>query len=242
MVSSKLVLQTPAVVCTVLGIVCIFVALATPAWQVVYARELQQWLQNGLWMSCKTRPTGMFTCSYAFTHAVADYHRSLDAIGRDDGTLEFYAWQRNLLYVFLVAQLLAVMCLVMFCFSHTSSLERLASILFTLLVTFAVFICCGSLIVFAIYASMVEYRFYYTSVSGIYEKHRGYSFYIALAGSVLYILALCFSLPYAIQVAHDRSPHDTDSERKLPSYSLDSVPQFSRQDLFAMRSLPSTPC
>ncbi|RCN42311.1 hypothetical protein ANCCAN_11714 [Ancylostoma caninum] len=51
----RLILQIIALVCMILGLILIFTALATPSWQVAYVRELQQWLQSGLWMSCKTR-------------------------------------------------------------------------------------------------------------------------------------------------------------------------------------------
>ncbi|KAK6761658.1 hypothetical protein RB195_022661 [Necator americanus] len=53
--SLRLLLQIFAILCIILGLIIIFIAMATPAWQVAYVRELQQWLQSGLWISCQTR-------------------------------------------------------------------------------------------------------------------------------------------------------------------------------------------
>ncbi|VDM58456.1 unnamed protein product [Angiostrongylus costaricensis] len=148
--------------CIILGLILLFIALATPAWQVnfsafhgaffaftvfcawtqyfsfrlqvVYARELQQWLQSGLWMSCQTST--------------------------------FYS----------------------LCLYHVDMYNITA------------LICCGSNVAFIIFSYMVEYRFLQVSVSGIYEKHRGYSFYVALCGSLLYVVAFFFSLTYIIHI------------------------------------------
>jgi hypothetical protein len=47
------VFQIAGLVLAILGFIAGFVALATPAWQVVYAREIQQWIQSGLWLNCQ---------------------------------------------------------------------------------------------------------------------------------------------------------------------------------------------
>lgn len=47
--------QAAALAFSVLGFFVTWAALLTPAWQVVYAREIQQWIQNGLWLNCQTR-------------------------------------------------------------------------------------------------------------------------------------------------------------------------------------------
>ncbi|KAE9419599.1 hypothetical protein Angca_009753 [Angiostrongylus cantonensis] len=80
MASPKIFLLAPTVMCIILGLILLFIALATPAWQVVYARELQQWLQSGLWMSCQTRPSGMHMCSYAFAESDLNMHANVDIL------------------------------------------------------------------------------------------------------------------------------------------------------------------
>ncbi|KAK6761664.1 hypothetical protein RB195_022665 [Necator americanus] len=95
------------------------------------------------------------------------------------------AWQRSLLHVFALGQLCALLSLISYCFSHTSTLERVPQILFLGFACLAAFICTGSTIAFAVFSYMVEYRFHHVSVSGVYEKHRGYSFHIATAGAQL---------------------------------------------------------
>lgn len=48
-------LQIGAISPAIIGFFTSFVALSTPAWQVVYAREIQQWVQSGLYLNCQTR-------------------------------------------------------------------------------------------------------------------------------------------------------------------------------------------
>ncbi|EYC03133.1 hypothetical protein Y032_0095g2783 [Ancylostoma ceylanicum] len=182
----------------IFGLILIFTALATPSWQVAYVRELQQWLQSGLWMSCKTRPSGMHMCSYAFSDDDNYFHATDDFVNISSPA--FYTWQRTLLHVFLLGQLCALLSLISYCFAQSSKLEKVSHALFSGFVAFAALICTGSAITFAIFSYMVEYRFYHVSVSGVYEKHRGYSFHLALAGSLLYIVALLLSIPSTVYV------------------------------------------
>ncbi|KAJ1371249.1 hypothetical protein KIN20_033163 [Parelaphostrongylus tenuis] len=241
MVSPKLLLLTPTVMCMILGFILLFIALATPAWQVVYARELQQWLQSGLWMSCQTRPSGMHMCSYAFAESDLDVHANVDILNIRPPT--FYSWQRNLLHVYFVGQLCAILCLISYCFSQTPSVEKAAAVIATLFTASAALVCCGSIVAFTIFSYMVEYRFLQVSVSGIYEKHRGYSFYIALCGSFLYVVAFCFSLTYAVHVIRkDRCLEDNvDPRRTMQPFHGYDTRQFSQEDYFAMRGLPDVP-
>ncbi|KAH7720127.1 Protein CLC-2 [Aphelenchoides avenae] len=116
-------LQIASLALGIVGFVAGFVALLTPAWQVVYARELQQWIQSGLWLNCQTRPSVL-----------------LHSIG---------------------------------------------------LVTFSVF------------SQMVEYRFYHVSVSGIYEKHRGYSFYVELLATLMLAGSLILAIAYVLGIPYD---------------------------------------
>ncbi|KJH40280.1 Clc-like protein, partial [Dictyocaulus viviparus] len=186
-------------------------------------------------------PSGMHMCSYAFTQNGFD---NIDIV--NIRTPIFHTWQQNLLHLYFIGQLCAVLCLIAYCFSQTKSLEKAASFVFTIFAASAALVCCGSSVAFAIFSYMVEYRFLQVSVSGIYEKHRGYSFYVALCGSLLYIIALCFSLSYTVHVLRkDRYVSGSiDLERPMvgeQSYHGCGVPQFSQEDYFAMRSLPGVP-
>ncbi|VDO32264.1 unnamed protein product [Haemonchus placei] len=161
MESAKAFLQLPAAIFALLGLITIFI--------VVYARELQQWLQSGLWMSCQTRPSGMYMCSYETSQGIYGSRSQMDVLSHDAGDLHFHGEQDFRSFV-----------------EHTKLFK-----IITLL-------CVGAAVTFAIYSTMVDYRFLQVSVSGIYEKHRGYSFYIAVLGIVFYLLSLCLSLAYTI--------------------------------------------
>ncbi|VBB27908.1 unnamed protein product [Acanthocheilonema viteae] len=80
MVSARRALQIPSFIIALIGTIINFVALATPAWQVVYVRELQQWIQSGLWMNCQTRPSGMISCTYTFTKTDIDFYTNPQVI------------------------------------------------------------------------------------------------------------------------------------------------------------------
>ncbi|KHJ96371.1 Clc-like protein [Oesophagostomum dentatum] len=198
MVRADFILQAVALLCVIVGLITVFVALSTPSWQVAYVRELQQWLQSGLWMSCQTRPTGMHVCSYAFSS--------------DDLSLRIS--------------------------------DDIANIRTP---TFYTLICIGCSIAFVILSYMVEYRFYHVSVSGIYEKHRGYSFHLAVAGSILYLLALVLSVPHTLTaIRRDTLPRgSTETASKYHTrsgnYPVFNTSQYSQEEQFAMRGLPLIP-
>uniref|UniRef100_A0A7I4YDW1 Claudin n=1 Tax=Haemonchus contortus TaxID=6289 RepID=A0A7I4YDW1_HAECO len=245
MESAKAFLQLPAAIFALLGLITIFVALATPAWQVVYARELQQWLQSGLWMSCQTRPSGMYMCSYETSQGIYGSRSQMDVLSHDAGDLHFHAWQRTLLHVFLVGQLCCIICLVIHCFSRCSLTERATGVLITVFIALAALLCVGAAVTFAIYSTMVDYRFLQVSVSGIYEKHRGYSFYIAVLGIVFYLFSLCLSLAYTINTIRKPQLNYGSVERmreQQPRLVFGSQqPQYSQEDFFAMKPLPNIP-
>ncbi|KAK5965371.1 Clc protein 2 [Trichostrongylus colubriformis] len=242
MASAKVLLHVPAAVFAILGLIITFVALATPSWQVVYARELQQWLQSGLWMSCRTRPSGMYMCSYAFSQNEYGGHTPIDVLNQDAGDLSFYSWQRTLLHVFLVGQLFSILCLLAFCLSQSWQFERVACAVSTAFIALAALLCGSGVVTFAIYSQMVKYRFYQVSVSGIYEKHLGYSFYVATIGFLFYLVSFCLSLFYTIYVI--RKPQlnygNVGQGREQP-HPVYGMPQFSQQDFYAMKKLPPTP-
>uniref|UniRef100_A0AC34QLX1 Uncharacterized protein n=1 Tax=Panagrolaimus sp. JU765 TaxID=591449 RepID=A0AC34QLX1_9BILA len=163
--------QVPAFVFAILGWIASFVALLTPAWQVVYVRELQH--------------------SLVFIGAIA------------------------------VSLIL-----------HT-----------------------GASIVFMFFSQLVEYRFYHVSVSGIYEKHRGYSVYTEFFAIFLFFMSLIFAVVHLIQ-SHRRGYASTPTKsadsfvgvgpyRHVESYyprpgsSSSQLDPFENR--FAMRELPPLP-
>ncbi|VDK52646.1 unnamed protein product [Anisakis simplex] len=196
MVDPKKTLQIPSFIFAFIGTVLNFVAIATPSWQVVYARELQQWIKSGLWMHCQTRPSGMLSCTYTFTKNDYDFYTSADLI--NIRTPAFFEWQHNLLYVLLGAQFIAQLALISFCVSHAHSAHRIASWFFSVAIAISVLIHFCANVAFQVLAHMVEYRFYHVSVSGIYEKHVGYSYYLHLFGTFVLLLALILSIAYVI--------------------------------------------
>lgn len=191
-------LQILAGICAIVGFFASFAALATPAWQIVYAREIQQWIQSGLWLSCQTRPSGMYTCTYTFSDSDFQFYTSAELINLR--TPPFFAWQRTLLIIYLIGQLFIFLSFVTFCLSFVPSKRQFSAILCVIVTIIGVILHAGASIAFALFSQMVEYRFYHVSVSGIYEKHRGYSFFIELGAITLFIFSLILAIVHLIQM------------------------------------------
>ncbi|CAI4229271.1 unnamed protein product [Auanema sp. JU1783] len=249
MTSARVYLQIPSFVLALIGFILIFVALGTPAWQVVYARELQQWIQSGLWLSCLTRPAGMYTCTYQFSETDYSFYTSADNINFRTPT--FFRWQRTLLHLLLVSQVLALLSFITFCISNTQTVHLKTSIAYNVFITISAFMGIGCVLAFAIFSHMVEYRFYYVSVSGIYEKHKGYSFYICLIGCLFILASAITSIGYTVILVRKGRWVGGSMEsinafqvpvRRYPYAETDlSSSSFSREDQFAMRALPDVP-
>ncbi|CAI2357469.1 unnamed protein product [Caenorhabditis sp. 36 PRJEB53466] len=230
---------------TIIAFLLTAAALCTPSWQVVYAREIRQWVQSGLWLSCQTRPNGMYSCTYTFSHDDFDTYFSDEVSGFR--TPAFYPWQRTLFHVYLISQTFAMLSMISFCVSVSHSESRLPNILRMLFLVLAAFIAFGCLIAFAVYSYMVEYRFFHVSVSGIYEKHRGYSWYIALTGAFVYLIAIVLS---AINVFLQARTNPSMSRQNINSSLQSDFFEYqyhpnrsmeSFEDRFAMRTLPPIP-
>jgi hypothetical protein len=247
-------LQTPAFVVAIIGWITSFIAILTPAWQTVYARELQQWIQSGLWLSCQTRPNGMYTCTYTFNEADFNFYTSAEIV--DWRTPPFYAWQRRLLAVYLGAQLSAFIALISFCFALQPNGRRLSSLTFVVAIAVSTILHTGATIVFMFFSQLVEYRFYHVSVSGIYEKHRGYSFFIQCAACILFLISLIIavihiftssrfrnsdagSIKYADSFVNAGPYRQVESYFPRPGSSTSDLYPYESQ--FAMRELPPLP-
>ncbi|VDK29722.1 unnamed protein product [Gongylonema pulchrum] len=192
---------------------------------------MQQWIHSGLWMNCQTRPSGMLSCTYTFTKNDIDFYTNAQVV--NIRTPPFYDWQHNLLYVLLFGQFFALFALVCFCYSQAADVSKNAPFLFTIAIGISALINIGCNVAFQIFAHMVEYRFYHVSVSGIYEKQVGYSYFVHLTGSLLLLLSFLFSLAYIV-VLYNRP----DVARNNRSVCQNRHPQ---EDFFAMRALPELP-
>uniref|UniRef100_A0A0R3RLK6 Clc-like protein 2 n=1 Tax=Elaeophora elaphi TaxID=1147741 RepID=A0A0R3RLK6_9BILA len=228
MVSTRGALQIPSFVIALIGTIINFVALATPAWQIVYVRELQQWIQSGLWMNCQTRPSGMISCTYTFTKTDVDFYTNPQVVSIR--TPAFYDWQHNLLYILLLGQFLALFAMICFCYSLSADVSK-------------TIINIGCNIAFQIFAHMLEYRFYHVSVSGIYEKHAGYSYFLHLIDSILLVLSFLLSLSYMIMLYRSHQGSSSIRTTNQNAFSVHQAYQYRhpQEDFFAMRALPELP-
>ena len=90
----------------------------------------------------------------------------------------------------------------------------------------------GGAVAFAICSQMVDYRFFTVSVSGIYEKTRGWSYFTELAALFFLCLALLIALAQLVQLAAGASKHAAHSMIQQYSeepYSTGGASSASRQ-------------
>ncbi|GMR32443.1 hypothetical protein PMAYCL1PPCAC_02638 [Pristionchus mayeri] len=230
--SPKVLIQIPSFVFALLGFILVWISLATPAWQVTYARELRQWIQSGLWITCQTRPSGMYACTWMFSQSDFDFYNNPDVASYR--TPSFYQWQRTLLHIFLAVQLCVLIALISFCVSNSSGKQKCSVIVFTLFMVIATLTSFVLLVSFLVLSHMVEYRFYTVSVSGIYEKHIGYSFYLALVGSIFYFISICFSVVYLIRILSDSSASGGLQRMAKGNHSQSTAYTYNSRDDYRM--------
>uniref|UniRef100_A0A1I7Z0L4 Claudin n=1 Tax=Steinernema glaseri TaxID=37863 RepID=A0A1I7Z0L4_9BILA len=235
----RFALHFPSVACAVLGILLNFAGLATPSWQVTYARELQQWIQNGLWMSCHTRPSGMHTCTYSFTERNYNPHFNPDFV--DIQTPPFYPWQNRLFWLIVAGQLVAISGLFCFCVSTSPPLRLKFALVYSVALVLATVAFVVAIGVFAVFSSMVEYRFYQVSVSGIYDKQHGYSFYLFVVGTILVAIALALSIAFIVYDWRTNDGFSRPDSGYLPNRDTEFVRMDPYEREFAMRQLPDIP-
>lgn len=249
--------QIVALTLSLLGLVLGFAAILTPSWQIVYAREIEQWIQSGLWLNCQTRPNGMHTCVYSFSNGDLPFYSQSELLNLRSPP--FHSWQRPLLWALLGAQLLAFVALLSLCLSFHPPMRRLSAVAFLVCMASAVLLHSGSAITFAFLSQMVEYRFFHVSVSGIYEKQRGYSFFLELAAIAFLAASLLPACLHLFQVFR-QSPEMAAKQRqyasRTPPLTMGQFDMRAEEDLtdgvgggghfwdeerFAMRQLPPLP-
>ncbi|KAI6191271.1 Clc-like protein 2 [Aphelenchoides bicaudatus] len=238
------VFQVAALVFAILGFISGFIALLTPSWQTVYAREIMQWIQSGLFMSCQTRPNGMYVCSYAFSNVDYNYYANLDVLNLQSPP--FYPWQRNLLLMLLLAQSITFVAFTAFFCSFHVYTQRIGPVIFMVFIAITFALHAGATVIFLVFTQMVEYRFYKVSVSGTYEKQFGYSFHVELFCMTCYLISLIFAIVHLVRInisQPSRSNYSTPIAQHefYGNNSYDSRRLDPYETQLAMKSLPAVP-
>jgi len=192
------------------------------------------------------RPAGMYTCTYTFTRGDFDFYTSAEY--STIRTPAFFPWQRTLLHVILAGQVSAGLALVAFCLGQAESARKCAVVAFAATVGLAAFLTLGCNVAFAMYSQMVQYRFYTVSVSGIYEKHWGYSYYLELIGALLYGISFVIAVCLAVHLFRRDAMAVNDASASNHHQKMQYVPRWQQQyrmdpddEYFAMRDLPDIP-
>ncbi|KAF7633105.1 Protein CBR-CLC-2 [Meloidogyne graminicola] len=237
------IVQLIALLLSLIGIIIGFAAILTPSWQVVYAREIDQWVFSGLWLNCQTRPSGMHACVYSLSTSDQLYSSSISSPTEAFNNLrspQFYGWQKTLLFILLFAQLIAILSLFSLCLSFHLPTRRFSAIIFVLFLLISVILHSGVAIAFAVLSQMVEYRFFHVSVSGIYEKHRGYSFLLELITIIILIINLLPAIIHLIQVIKQQGQKQQQQQRNRYSPTINlNMSQLDTTNTFNIQNDPS---
>uniref|UniRef100_A0A914ZTD1 Clc-like protein 2 n=1 Tax=Parascaris univalens TaxID=6257 RepID=A0A914ZTD1_PARUN len=205
----------------VLSAICLAVAaLLTPNWQVVFISEFHTQHQHGLWMDCIIGKKLVQGASESSLHCTYKFENALDSNTRGDVDEEgeqqhkFHEWHKAVLSM-LTAALLAAF--IAFCFLICTVRVRIAALVANVLLLVAAILSIVGSLVFLICSHKVDFRFVH-GITRTYEQSRGYSFWLAVASSLCYILSFtCSVLGTVLIFVHDRHQHR--SNKTFPKHN-----------------------
>ncbi|KHN87008.1 Clc-like protein 2, partial [Toxocara canis] len=194
-----------------LAAICLAVAaLLTPHWQVVFISEFHTEHQHGLWMDCiigkkyvQGASEGSLHCTYKFESALESDTRG-DMHEEGEQQHKFHDWHKAVLSM-LTAALLAAF--IAFCFLVCAACVRISALVANVLLLVAAILSMVGVVVFFMCSHKVDFRFVH-GITRTYEQSRGYSFWLAVASSLCYLVAFTSSVLASVLIfVHDRHQH-----------------------------------
>uniref|UniRef100_A0A0M3HQE9 Clc-like protein n=1 Tax=Ascaris lumbricoides TaxID=6252 RepID=A0A0M3HQE9_ASCLU len=186
----------------VLSAICLaMAALLTPNWQVVFISEFHTQHQHGLWMDCIIGKKLVQGASESSLHCTYKFESALDSNTRgeidEEGEQQhkFHEWHKAVLSM-LTAALLAAF--IAFCFLMCAVCVRIAALVANVLLLVA----------------EIDLKVHQENQ----HQSRGYSFWLAVASSLCYILSFtCSVLGTVLIFVHDRHQHR--SNKTFPKHN-----------------------
>ncbi|CAD5228490.1 unnamed protein product [Bursaphelenchus okinawaensis] len=200
-----------------------FIALITPNWHVAEDLDAHRDVQSGLWQYCQ----GGQACWYIFSDDLINYYERADIcrfflIGDCRKKLlrtpYFFGWHYAVLILMVITVVATFLALCVGAYAHFKrSWSKTFNIVVVSLLALAVLIEGIGLAVFMINGEMLESR-YLIGIKNTFEKHFGYSFYLAFLGGTILLFAM-FSALFAASYPL----FFTDSNNNNNSSSIDQA-------------------
>lgn len=222
--AGRIVFLVLGIAFAVAGVALSVAAIVTPAWQVVHISEFNTEHQHGLWMDCtrgrkhvEGTDDGSLHCTYKFDGSQSshdaedhdDHGESTHSSGAGDHQHKFFGWHKTVLSLIIAAILAGFIAV---CFSLCAPCIKICAIVYNVFALIAAVLSMVALGFFFVNSHQVDFRFVH-GVSRTYEQHRGYSFWLELAGTVTFIVSFIVGIVATVfMFLHERSetrPHKT---------------------------------
>ncbi|CAD5235110.1 unnamed protein product [Bursaphelenchus xylophilus] len=204
-----------------------FFALLTPNWHVAEDLDAHRDVQSGLWQYCQ----GGQSCWYIFSDDLVNYYERADICRflliydcrkKLLRTPYFFGWHYAVLIMMIIAVVGTAIALAIGILGHFKEhWRKVANIVVVSLLALAVLIEGIGLAVFMINGEMLESR-YLIGIKNTFEKHYGYSFYLAFFGCTILMFAMfaaLFAASYPLFFNED--DHDLSSSVDPAKYVLE---------------------
>uniref|UniRef100_A0A5S6PZJ3 Clc-like protein n=1 Tax=Trichuris muris TaxID=70415 RepID=A0A5S6PZJ3_TRIMR len=202
----KLVLHALAGILTVVAVSLIISGVVTPAWQVVNVTQLRIYREHGLWMDC-VYGTEQYDSFHRSSPGVA-CSLKLERAHKSDHAEPPDQWAHvTTLSLLCTSAALGVIGLSFFCCAYCF---RAAYICWAISNGICMLLSCVAVILFFHVSHEFENRVLH-SLTEIYEQKVGYSFWLAVSGSAVFVLCLmlnvlCAILVYLLPSTHVERP------------------------------------
>ncbi|KAL1240959.1 Clc-like protein [Trichinella spiralis] len=203
----RLTLHALGGILTTIGIGLIVAGTVTPAWQVVNVTEMHAYREHGLWMDCvygtdRNLAVHQSNPGMACTFKLDKHPASPVA---DTGNDHWF--HVTTLALLCSAAGLGLVGLSMFCCAYCI---RVAYIFWAVNTGICMVLACSAVIMFFHVANEFQHRMLHT-LTEVYEQKMGYSFWLAVAGSAVYVACLlvnvlCAIIVYVVPSTHTERP------------------------------------
>lgn len=199
-------IQLATFIATALSEFILFLAVLTPAWQVADDTDVGRSIASGLWIYC---PGTGVQCWYIFSDSLINYYERADVcrfllIGDCRKKLlrtpYFFGWHYAVLAIMLIVLSLGVVCIISLSLGYLKRhLRRITTVVLVATMSFNILLISIGLAVFVANAEMLESR-YLIGVKNTFEKHYGYSFFLACFSLFIMLFGLMLAIFLATTV------------------------------------------
>ncbi|KRZ19108.1 Clc-like protein 2, partial [Trichinella zimbabwensis] len=203
----RLTLHALGGILTAIGIGLIVAGSVTPAWQVVNVTEMHAYREHGLWMDCVYGTDRNLAVHQSNPGMACTFKLDKHPASPVTDTSNDHWFHVTTLALLCAAAGLGLVGLSMFCCAYCL---RVAYIFWAVNTGICMVLACSAVIMFFHVANEFQHRMLHT-LTEVYEQKMGYSFWLAVAGSAVYVACLlvnvlCAIIVYVVPSTHTERP------------------------------------